>query len=158
MNCNRTCRNNRSGRILSRVLPLVIWLVALAGVVTLYIHRTTSFYVVGIATPQLRSITAMESGLLYSLPVQLYQEVKKGQPLAALRMNTASENDYARALLDAQKATALAEMDRLKAEYLAAEQQFLAPDSYMSPQEFAPWVKEQAETMGKFMKTFGMIK
>jgi tripartite-type tricarboxylate transporter receptor subunit TctC len=39
-----------------------------------------------------------------------------------------------------------------------AKQQFLAPDSYMSPQEFAPWVKEQAETMGKFMKTFGMIK
>jgi tripartite-type tricarboxylate transporter receptor subunit TctC len=39
-----------------------------------------------------------------------------------------------------------------------AEQQFLAPDSYMPPEEFSPWVKKEAETMGKFMKTFGMIK
>ena len=39
-----------------------------------------------------------------------------------------------------------------------AEQQFLAPDSYMPPEEFSPWVKNETETMGKFMKTFGMIK
>jgi tripartite-type tricarboxylate transporter receptor subunit TctC len=38
------------------------------------------------------------------------------------------------------------------------KEQYLSPDSYMGPEEFSPWVMEEAKTMGKFMKTFGMVK
>jgi tripartite-type tricarboxylate transporter receptor subunit TctC len=39
-----------------------------------------------------------------------------------------------------------------------SEEQYLDPESYMSPEKFAPWIRSEVETMGKFMKTFGMIK
>ncbi|MBN1764288.1 MAG: HlyD family efflux transporter periplasmic adaptor subunit [Sedimentisphaerales bacterium] len=113
----------RSGRVMTRILPLLIWMIALAGVVALYIYRTASFHVVGVATAQTRDMAVTESGILVSLPVQLYQEVRQGEILARLRMNTASQNQYTAALLEAQKATAEAELERLKSEYLAMEQQ-----------------------------------
>lgn len=39
-----------------------------------------------------------------------------------------------------------------------AEDWFFAPDSYMGPDKFSPWVAGEVETMKKFMKTFGMVK
>jgi tripartite-type tricarboxylate transporter receptor subunit TctC len=39
-----------------------------------------------------------------------------------------------------------------------AKDQYLSPESYMGPDEFSSWVVGEAETMRKFMKTFGMVK
>jgi tripartite-type tricarboxylate transporter receptor subunit TctC len=39
-----------------------------------------------------------------------------------------------------------------------AKEQYLSPESYMGPDEFSSWVVGEAETMRKFMKTFGMVK
>ncbi|NWF55821.1 MAG: hypothetical protein HXY45_13610 [Syntrophaceae bacterium] len=39
-----------------------------------------------------------------------------------------------------------------------AEEWYFAPDSYMGPDKFPPWVASEMETMRNFMKTFGMAK
>jgi tripartite-type tricarboxylate transporter receptor subunit TctC len=39
-----------------------------------------------------------------------------------------------------------------------AESLYFAPDSYMGAEELGPWIRSEAETMKKFMKTFGMVK
>lgn len=106
------------------MLPLVIWIIALAGVVSLYVHRTQSFHVVGIASSQTCTFTATESGFLISLPIQLNQQVRRGQRLAVLRLVTDAENQYNRAQIEVEKAAALTELERLKADAQAAEQQF----------------------------------
>jgi tripartite-type tricarboxylate transporter receptor subunit TctC len=35
---------------------------------------------------------------------------------------------------------------------------YFAPDSYMGSNELQPWIASEAETVRKFMKTFGMVK
>jgi tripartite-type tricarboxylate transporter receptor subunit TctC len=39
-----------------------------------------------------------------------------------------------------------------------AKEQYLSPESFMGPDQFSTWVVSEAETMRKFMKTFGMVK
>jgi tripartite-type tricarboxylate transporter receptor subunit TctC len=39
-----------------------------------------------------------------------------------------------------------------------AQEQYLDPESYMGPDQFAAWIGSEVETMRNFMKTFGMTK
>jgi tripartite-type tricarboxylate transporter receptor subunit TctC len=48
-------------------------------------------------------------------------------------------------------------MDTPEWKQFAAEQ-YLDPESYMGPEEFAAWVAKETETMREFMKTYGMAK
>jgi multidrug resistance efflux pump len=118
-----------NGRVLVRLLPVLVWLLAVAAIVVLYVHRNASFHVVGIAFSQTCTFTAPDSGFLVSLPVTLHQEVRQGQPLAVLRLIPESEVRYTQAQFEAEKAAALAELEHLKVQAAAAEQDFIMNQS-----------------------------
>lgn len=129
MNSKHTEYKKRRGRILIRILPVMVWLLAVAGVVALYVHRNVSFYVVGIASSQTCTFTAPGSGYLVSLPVSFQQEVRKGQRLAVLRLTPESQIRYNRAQFETDKAAAAAELEHLKVRVAAAEREFMLDQS-----------------------------
>lgn len=116
----------KKGRLLSRTLPVFAWLAALAGVAVLFIHQGARVEFNGIATAQEQAITVAEAGYIKALPVRLYEEVKKGDTLAVIEISTLGVEAYNTDLINAQRATAEAELERLKAELEAAEAQWEA--------------------------------
>ena len=105
------------------LLPILVWLVAVGGVVAMFHHRSERFEVLGIAQGQVRQIAATCTGRLKSVPVQLFQEVREGDIVAIIDTVLDSEQ------LDAQLATAVAEIQRLKAELVHTQEQLLAEAS-----------------------------
>jgi HlyD family secretion protein len=94
-----------------QVIPGGVWLVVVATIAWLFIHRSAPFVAGGMARGEQREIAADNGGRLLSLPVRLFEEVRLGQTLAVL------EDDR----IQAQLATAAAETARLRAELSAAE-------------------------------------
>jgi len=116
-------RRYQSGRLSPHVLPVLVWLVAVAGVAAMFHHRSERFEVLGIAQGQVRQIAATCTGRLKAVPVQLFQEVKKGDTVAII--DTVLDNEH----LEAQLATASAEIQRLSAELAHNKEQLLAEAS-----------------------------
>jgi len=100
----------RSSRLFLRVLPVLVWLGAVASVVGLFHRRTARFEIVGIAQPQVRQIAATCDGRLISVPVQLFDTVKKGDIVAEL--NAVLDDEH----IDAEINTISAEMDHIEAQ------------------------------------------
>lgn len=115
----------KQGRLLTRILPVFVWTVALGAVVVLFQHQSMKIELRGIAFSHEQSINSVETGYIRSIPVTLYQEVKKGDTLAIIKENTVSREEYVNALLQARRETAEAELERLKAELQAAEDRLL---------------------------------
>jgi multidrug resistance efflux pump len=107
---------NRTGRIYLHILPILIWFVAIAGVVVLFKHRTERFEVVGIAQSHTTQIASIQTGRLRSVSVELFDTVSKNQTVAML-------DDT---LLKAEITTAKAEIERLDAELNAEKDRFEA--------------------------------
>ena len=74
----------RSGRLHVHILPILVWLAAVACVVMLFRHRTQRFEVLGIAQGRVHQISAPVDGSLKMVSVELFEDVSKGQTLAAL--------------------------------------------------------------------------
>jgi len=99
-------------------LPLLVWLIA-AGIASwLLAHRSSANELTGIAQADQRDVAALTNGRLQLVPVEMFDSVKQGQPVAVL------EDDRIAASL----ATAAAEVSRLRAE-LAATEDRLAIDA-----------------------------
>ncbi len=113
-------KSYQSGRLRLHVLPVLVWLGVLACVVVLFQHRARRFEVLGIAQGQIRQIAASCTGRLKSVPVQLFQKVRKGDTLAV--MDTVLDNEHLQAQLD----TASAEIQRLTALLLPTQEIMLA--------------------------------
>ena len=118
-------KKGQKGRLLARTLPAMVWFVALAAVALLFRHQSERVELKGIAFSYEQTINSVETGYLRSIPVSLYQEVKKGDTLAIIKENTVAREEFIDASLQAQKATAEAELERLKAELEAAEDRLL---------------------------------
>ncbi len=110
----------RSGRLHPHVLPVLIWLVAAVGVGVLFHHRSQRFEVLGIAQGEVREIAATCTGRLKSVPVQLFEEVRKGDVVAVI--DTVLDNEY----LEAELATVSAEIQHLQAELVNTQETLLA--------------------------------
>lgn len=106
----------QGGKLWNGFLPVFIWLSAVGLVVVLYVHRGQSFVVTGLAMSRTQTAAAIDDGILRQIAVELYQPVKRGDLLAVLEVGSPLQNDYTRALMEAQKNTAIAEMDRLQTE------------------------------------------
>lgn len=106
----------RFGAWRQHIFSILVWLCAMAGVVGLFYHRSQRFEVLGLAQGQVRQIAASCDGRLKSVPVQLFEEVSYGQILAVL-------DDE---LLQAQLATVTAEIQRLMAQLIPAQELMLA--------------------------------
>ena len=102
------------------LLPVFVWLGALACVVALFHHRSQRFEVLGFAQGQVHQIAATCMGRLKSVPLQLFDEVRKGDIVAVIDTVLDNEN------LGAQLATAKAETQHLRAELVSAQERLLA--------------------------------
>jgi len=109
-----------SGRLLLRVLPVLVWSAAVAFVVVLLQRRAERFEVVGFAHGRVHTAAANCQGRLKDINVELFEAVLQGQALAVVDTVLDNEN------LNAQLNTALAEVGRIKAELAAAEEQLQA--------------------------------
>jgi multidrug resistance efflux pump len=103
-------RRFQYGRLRVHVLPVLVWLAATAGVVGLFYHRSQRFEILGIVQGQVQEIAATCDGRLKSVPVRLFQEIRKGEILAVIDTVLEDEN------LQPQLATAAAEILHLKAQ------------------------------------------
>ncbi|MBP8606094.1 MAG: efflux RND transporter periplasmic adaptor subunit [Phycisphaerae bacterium] len=111
---------------MNKTIPVFVWLAALGGVTVLFIQQGSRVDFNGIVIGQEQAITVAENGYIKALPVRLYEEVKKGDTLAVVQISTIGNDMYDTTLIDARRATAQAELERLKAELKAAEAQLEA--------------------------------
>jgi multidrug resistance efflux pump len=109
------------------LVPILVWLGAVACVAVLFSRRSARFEVLGIAQGQSHQIAATCPARLRSVPVQLFDQVTKGQTLAIV--NTLVENEQPRSVLQAQLETALAEIEQLTAQLVPTEQNILADNA-----------------------------
>jgi multidrug resistance efflux pump len=117
---SQSIRSCRWGRIQLRFLPMLVWIAASACVVALFYTRSARLEVPAIAEVDEHTIASTATGQLYSLPVNLYEEVKQGQTVAIVKIYT---NPADETRVKADKAAAEGELQRLKAELAAAEEQ-----------------------------------
>ena len=115
----------RQGKLLARMLPILVWLAAVGGVVLLFGQRHRSFQLAGLAVAPPQTLSAADNGIVRLIPVDLFQSVQSGDLLAIVELGSPPQNDYVRALTAARKATATAELQRLEAELNAAKKQIV---------------------------------
>ncbi len=111
-------------RLRRHILPILVWLSVVACVVGLFSRRSRRFEVLGIAQGQVRQIAANCTGRLKSVPVQLFEQVSLGQPVAVV--DTILDNEQPRAQLQAQLSTNLAEIEHLAAQLVPTQDDLLA--------------------------------
>ena len=101
---------------LHHLLPALVWLAVVACVVGLFYRRSRRFEVLGIVQGRVHEVAAPCDGQLKIVCVDLFDEVTKGQTLAAL-------DDE---LIKAQIATISAEIEHLLAQLVPTQEQLLA--------------------------------
>jgi multidrug resistance efflux pump len=106
------------------LLPVVVWLATVACVVGLFSYRARRFEVLGMAQGQIRQVAATCPGRIISVPVELFDEVKKGQIVAVL--DTILEDVNRPEDIKAQLATISAEIEHLSAQLIAAQDTLIA--------------------------------
>lgn len=112
--------------------PLLLWVGALAVALWLLASKQQRFDVMGIVMPQQRQIIAINSGRLEMLPVRLLDSVTANQPLAVL-------NDD---VVEAQVATARAEITHLQAELIAIQDQVTAENENLKLERDFEYLRE----------------
>jgi multidrug resistance efflux pump len=112
-------------RLRRHIIPILVWLGAVACVVGLFTRRSQRFEVLGIAQGQVRHIATSSTGRLKSVPVQLFEQVKAGQTLAIV--DTVLDNEQLlEADLQSQLAASLAEIEHLTAQLVPTQDTMLA--------------------------------
>ena len=111
-------------RLRRHFLPILVWLSVVACVLGLFTRRQQRFEVLGIAQGQVRQIAANCTGRLTSLPVQLFDQVSLGQPVAVV--NTILDNEQPQDQLQAQLSTILAEIEHLTSQLVPTQDDLLA--------------------------------
>ncbi|OHB61880.1 MAG: hypothetical protein A2167_00125 [Planctomycetes bacterium RBG_13_46_10] len=101
---------------LHHLLPVVVWLAVVACVVGLFYKRSQRFEVLGLVQGRVHAVAAPCDGQLKIVCVDLFDEVTKGQTLAALDDN----------LVSAQIATISAAVEHLMAQLIPTQEQLVA--------------------------------
>jgi len=115
-------------RLRMHLLPVLVWLGAIACVIGLFSWRSQRFEVLGIAQGQVHQIAASCTGRLKSVPVNLFEQVEVGQTLAVL--DTILDNEQLlEADLKSQLATAMAEAEHLTVQLVPTQEALLAEES-----------------------------
>ena len=111
-------------RLRRHFMPILVWLCVVACVVVLFSRRSQRFEVLGIAKGQVRQIAANCTGRLKSMPVQLFDQVSLGQPVAVV--DTIPDNEQPQDQLQAQLNTILAELEHLTSQLVPTQDDLLA--------------------------------
>ena len=112
----------RHGRLSLHIVPVLVWVAALAGVVQLFSLQSRRFEVLGIAQGRMRQVQATVTGRLVNVKVELFEEVQAGQILAVL--DTLTETEHLAPEIAAKKAVYEAEIQRLEADLNSAHDLF----------------------------------
>ena len=88
------------------ILPILVWIVAVVGIVVLFNHRTQRFQMTGLALAKTYDVSTTVAGTLKEVNARLFEPVTKGTVIAIL-------DDQ---LIRERRATVEAEIDRLNAE------------------------------------------
>ena len=113
----------RHGKLFGGMLPILVWGAAVVAVVSLYVRRHHTFALTGLAISPSQTLAAADNGIVRNIPVKLFEPVRRGDLLAILELGAPPQNDYLKALAEARKKTAMAELERLEAELKAAYEQ-----------------------------------
>lgn len=116
----KRARAHLAGNLRVHVLPVLVWLAAIAGMVVLFSHRSQRFEVLGLAQGRVRQIAATCRGRLKSIPVQLFEKVNQGDTVAVI--DTIPDDEHIQAELN----TVSAEIEHLQAELVSTHDGFLA--------------------------------
>lgn len=108
---------------LRHLVPVTVWLVALACVVWLFHRRSQRFEVLGIVQGETRQVATNVAGRLTSVPVALYDHVAEGQVVAVV--DTVLDNDYTQDGLLAQLRTITARIEHLMAQMVPTQEDLL---------------------------------
>ena len=112
-------KKNNHGSIRLHIIPFLMWVLALAGVYGLFIHKTAKFETLGVVEVEKRQIAATCTGRLQTVKVGLFDTVKKGQLLAVI--NTLGDDERIQEQLD----TISAEIQYLMAQLVPMQDQML---------------------------------
>jgi len=123
----KTAENNHAFKrsYLRHLVPATVWLATVAIVVWLFYQQSERFQIVGIARGEVRQIAASSTARITNIAARLFEPVKAGQTLAVV--DTVLDNEQMlEAELEAQLATAAAEIERLIALMIPTQEQLLA--------------------------------
>ncbi len=110
------------------LLPILVWLGAVACVIGLFSRRVQRFEVLGMARGQIRQISATCTGRLTNVRVNLFEQVNAGQTVAVI--DTVLENERVlEAELKSQLDATLAEIEHLTAQLVPTQEVLLADEA-----------------------------
>lgn len=109
------------GRVTFHLVPILVWIAAVAAVGALLMRRSQHCMVVGLAVGGSYNVAATSHGRVKSLPVKLFERVEAGETLVVI--NTVLDNETLQSELEAEKATIELEIAQLRAELAAAEEE-----------------------------------
>jgi multidrug resistance efflux pump len=123
----RISLRNYPFRLRLHLIPILVWLGAVACVIGLFTHRSQRFEIVGMARSPVLHVSVNCAARLRSVPVKLFENVTKGQTVAIV--NTVLDNEQPRIELQTQLNTILAEIEHLSAQLVPTQETLLAEES-----------------------------
>jgi multidrug resistance efflux pump len=114
-------------RLRLHLLPILVWLVALAFVIGLFTRRSQRFEIVGMARSQVVNVSIDCPARLKTVPVKLFEKVTKGQTVAVV--DTVLDNEQPRVELQNQLNAILAEIAYLSAQLVPTQENLRAEES-----------------------------
>jgi multidrug efflux pump subunit AcrA (membrane-fusion protein) len=123
----RISLRNYPFRLRLHLLPILVWLAAVACVIGLFTRRSQRFEIVGMARSPVLHISVNCAARLETVSVKLFENVKKGQTVAIV--NTILDNEQPRIELQTQVDAILAEIKHLSAQLVPTQETLLAEES-----------------------------
>ena len=123
----RISLRNYPFRLRLHLLPILVWLGAVACVIGLFTRRSQRFEIVGMARSPVLHVSVNCAARLKSVPVKLFENVTKGQTVAIV--NTVMDNEQPRIELQTQLDAILAEIEHLSAQLVPTQEILLAEES-----------------------------
>jgi multidrug efflux pump subunit AcrA (membrane-fusion protein) len=114
-------------RLRLHLLPILVWLAALACVIGLFTRRSQRFEVVGMARSHVVQVSVNCPARLKAVQVKLFENVTKGQTVAIV--DTILDNQQPRLELQSQVNTILAEIEHLSAQLVPTQETLMAEES-----------------------------
>jgi multidrug efflux pump subunit AcrA (membrane-fusion protein) len=114
-------------RLRLHLLPIIVWLAAVACVIGLFTRRSQRFEIVGMARSPVVHVSVNCQARLKAVPVKLFEKVTKGQTVAIV--DTVLDNEQPRLELQTQLNTIVAEIQHLSAQLIPTQETLLAEES-----------------------------
>ena len=123
----RISLRNYPFRLRLHLLPILVWLGAVACVIGLFTRRSLRFEIVGMARSPVVHVSVNCPAKLKTVPVKLFENVTKGQTVAIV--NTVLDNEQPRIELQTQLDAIVGEIEHLSAQLVPTQETLLAEES-----------------------------